>query len=137
MNSQKTVEVKHTSHRCSRVDNALSDPGSGSMLGVMLVSCIAVAATLLALVGNALICEAQARSAADMAALAAATALRDGDVGPCAVAVESAMLVEALVVACQIDGEDVMVTAAKPTMFAFLPHMEQRSRAGPQACDGQ
>ena len=61
-----------------------ADNGSGSVLGIVLVSLAAVGLVLVATVGNLLICRGRAQTAADAAALSAATALHEGRDSPCA-----------------------------------------------------
>lgn len=111
------------------------DAGSGSLLGVMLIIGVACCLTVLTLVGDAMVVSAQARSAADMAALAAASAVKAGEGDPCQAAVDNALSVEATVVECRIVDEDAMVSVSRRMLLPFLPPIEQRSRAGPEFCD--
>lgn len=112
-----------------------SDAGSGTMLGVVLIIGVAVCLTALTLVGNALVVSAQARSAADMAALAAAGAYQAGENEPCRAAVDNAAKVDATVVECRIVDEDALVSVSRRLLLTSLPPVEQRSRAGPEFCD--
>ncbi|MCH4160052.1 MAG: flp pilus-assembly TadE/G-like family protein [Bifidobacterium sp.] len=135
MTRSRTAIRSRGLHRCKCAFKGIGDDGSGSMAGALLILCIAVALTLLAVVGNALVCLSQARSAADMAALAVAAAYRSGEIDPCAAGFESAQMVGVHVLECQIDGEDAVVDVSKSTMLEFLPYVQQRSRAGPEDCD--
>ncbi len=112
-----------------------SDAGSGTMLGVVLIMGVAVCLTALTLVGNALVVSAQARSAADMAALAAAGAYQAGEKEPCRAAVDNAAKVDATVLECRIVDEDALVSVLRRLLLTSLPPVEQRSRAGPEFCD--
>ncbi|WP_238548494.1 Rv3654c family TadE-like protein [Bifidobacterium biavatii] len=126
-----------------------ADVGSGTVAGVMLILLVAVMLSVVAAAGNLLVCQARARSAADLAALSAAVALRDGADDSCGVAsvVVSSFArefagsglgsdgVASRLDACAIDGEDVQVTVAVATQVPFAPHVERSSRAGPVACE--
>lgn len=73
--------------------------------------------------------QAEAATAADLAALAAADALAVGGASPCAVAQESALRNGARLTGCTIQGEDVVVRAAVPA--GVLPEVTATARAGP------
>ncbi|MBW3093033.1 flp pilus-assembly TadE/G-like family protein [Bifidobacterium sp. 82T10] len=124
-----------------------ADAGSGTVAGVMLILLVAVMLSVVAAAGNLLVCQTRARSAADLAALSAAVALRDGVDDPCGVASTvvfsfarefagsglgsgDAMRLDD----CVIDGEDMQVIVAVATQVPFAPHVERSSRAGPVEC---
>ncbi|KFI95575.1 pilus biosynthesis protein TadE [Bifidobacterium scardovii] len=111
-----------------------ADIGSGTMAGMMLVMVAAVALAIIAAAGNLLICRSQARAVADLSAIAAAVALRDGSGDPCALAERSAQLNGAALESCSIDGEDVRLAVAVRTRVPFVPNISVRSRAGPVEC---
>ena len=111
-----------------------ADIGSGTMAGMMLVMVAAVALATIAAAGNLLICRSQARAVADLSAIAAAVALRDGSSDPCALAERSAQLNGAALESCSIDGEDVRLAVSVRTRVPFAPNISVRSRAGPVEC---
>lgn len=111
-----------------------ADIGSGTMAGMMLVMVAAVALAIIAAAGNLLICRSQARAVADLSAIAAAVALRDGSGDPCALAERSAQLNGAALASCSIDGEDVRLAVSVRTRVPFAPNISVRSRAGPVEC---
>lgn len=103
--------------------------GSGTVLVVGLLG-VAVALLLpLVLLASVAGARANAQGAADLAAIAGASAWHDQDGGaPCAVA--GSVLVEhgARLVSCEVRGEDVVVTAAVPTRVGDA---NATARAGP------
>nr|WP_274619249.1 Rv3654c family TadE-like protein [Bifidobacterium amazonense] len=126
-----------------------ADRGSGTVAGVMLIMLVAVMLSVVAAAGNLLVCQTRARAAADLAALSAAAALRDGADDPCGVAsaVASAFAREfngsgtgsgdaaARLDSCAVDDEDVQTTVSVATQVPFAPHVARSSRAGPVACE--
>lgn len=79
------------------------------------IAAFAVAAVLaitvgMLLVGRAAVAAHSARSAADLAALAGAHALREGK-DPCVVAAEVASANRAIAAGCTVDGYDVVIRA--------------------------
>lgn len=81
------------------------------------------------LLGGGMLAQAQAASAADLAALAAADALAAGTAAPCPVAIEAASRNGARLTSCDVQGDDVLVQVqvdATP-----LPAVGASARAGP------
>ncbi|WP_338063870.1 Rv3654c family TadE-like protein [Actinomyces ruminis] len=76
----------------------------------------------------------RARAAADLAALAGATALTSvvAPADPCATAQQVAQANGAELAACTLDGEDVTVAVAVPTRILGIPRRaDAAARAGP------
>lgn len=116
---------------------AHADEGSGTMAGVALIMLVAVLLTSVATAGHLLTRRAVARSAADLAALSAAVALRDGRGEPCVVAAAVASAHGGDLTSCAIGGDlggDVTVRVALATDVPFMPHVGIDARAGPVAC---
>jgi secretion/DNA translocation related TadE-like protein len=111
------------------------DSGSMTILGIgVLAAALAMGFALAALVGF-LTDRAQARAAADLAAIAGALAVREGLDGdgpdPCAVAAEAATANSALLISCHALGDgSIQVTVASGRAKAT-------ARAGPQWGAGQ
>ena len=98
---------------------------------------IAVAAAMIVLVaaiGNVMLCQSQARSVADAAALAAATALYQGKDNPCGEASEIVGIQRAILAECRVDNEDVIVNVHVTTRVAAVGEVSRAARAGPQVC---
>jgi secretion/DNA translocation related TadE-like protein len=96
-------------------------------MGLLLaVTMVAAGGTRVALAGH------RAGAAADLAALAAAQALRDGS-DPCAAATTVARANDARVAACEPDGLEVRVTveADTPRMVGLTWSVPASARAGP------
>lgn len=110
------------------------DDGSGTMAGVALILLVGVLLGAVASAGNLLICQANARSAADLAALSAAVLLRNGSDDPCAVALAVASANAVRLDKCDVDIEDVQVTVVAPTQVPFASYVSRTSRAGPVVC---
>nr|WP_274608137.1 Rv3654c family TadE-like protein [Bifidobacterium phasiani] len=109
--------------------------GSGTIMGVMMIMAVGLLLCALAALGQALICQARARGAADAVALSAAAALLYGDGDdPCAVAGVVAERNQARLDACVVDGEDVEVRVLVPTGMPIVDAAFGRSRAGPVPC---
>lgn len=84
-------------------------------------------------VGAAVVARHRAQAAADLAALAAAAAIVDGQADACARAAELARAMRTEAVACSVDGLDVIVTVEAPTdvsVFRMGP-AQAVARAGP------
>ena len=111
-----------------------ADSGSGSVLGIVLVSLVAVGLVLVAMVGNLLICRGKAQTAADAAALSAATALYEGRNSPCARAESVAAANKGTLTTCTVEEEDVLVDVGVDTSVLIVPRVVQSSRAGPVDC---
>ncbi|RBP97245.1 pilus assembly protein TadE [Bifidobacterium aemilianum] len=110
------------------------DRGSGTMAGVMLILLAALLMLTLAAGGDLLVRKARVRALADLSAIVAASALREGDEGACSLAHASARANQAQVAACAIEDEDVTVTINLRTSFPLLPQLSYQSRAGPVDC---
>ncbi|WP_281241804.1 Rv3654c family TadE-like protein [Actinomyces ruminicola] len=111
-----------------------AERGSGTVmvLGIIaVVLCLGLGATGLI---QAQAAGGRARSAADLAALAGATALTSvfAPADPCATAQRVARANGAELGACTINGEDVTVTVVVPTRILGIPRRaEAAARAGP------
>ena len=114
-----------------------ADEGSGTIVGVALIMLVAVLMSSVAVAGRLLTVRAAARSAADLAALSAAVALRDGAADPCAVAGTVASAHAGNLASCTVGGElggDVTVSVGIDTQVPFMPHIAIEARAGPVPC---
>lgn len=111
-----------------------ADKGSGSVLGIVLVSLAAMGLVLVAMVGNLLICRGRAQTAADAAALSAATALYEGRDSPCVRAASVAAANKGTLTTCTVEEEDVLVDVGVDTSVLIVPRVVQSSRAGPVDC---
>ena len=112
-----------------------SDPGSGTVLGIMLMALVGLGLVLAALLGNLMICRAHARTGADVSALAAASALDEGQAQPCTLASRVARLNRGVLTDCQVDGRDVKVSVGVDTGVSMMPRLVQSARAGPELCE--
>ena len=111
-----------------------SDPGSGTVLGIMLMTLVGLGLVLAALLGNLMICRTRARTGADVSALAAASALDEGQAQPCNLASRVARLNRGVLTDCQVDGGDVRVSVGVDTGVPMMPLLVQSARAGPEPC---
>ena len=111
-----------------------SDPGSGTVLGIMLMTLVGLGLVLAALLGNLMICRTRARTGADVSALAAASALDEGQAQPCNLASRVARLNRGVLTDCQVDGGDVRVSVGVDTGVPMVPRLVQSARAGPEPC---
>ncbi|PJM72406.1 pilus assembly protein TadE [Bifidobacterium primatium] len=111
-----------------------SDRGSGTVIGVGLVTAAAVLLSAILAVGNVLYCKSVAQTAADHAALAAATAHYESLGDPCAKAGGVASSNRARLAECSIMGEDVVVGASVTTRVPFVGEVTMRAKAGPKDC---
>ena len=111
-----------------------SDPGSGTVLGIMLMVLVGLGLGLAVLLGNLMICRTRARTGADVSALAAASALDEGQTQPCALASRVARLNRGVLTDCQVDGGDVKVSVGVETGIPMMPRLVQSARAGPESC---
>ncbi|MDE5640528.1 Rv3654c family TadE-like protein [Bifidobacterium castoris] len=110
------------------------DEGSATLVGAALVVAAAVLIGVLAAAGNIVLRQSQARTAADMAALGAASALWRGDGTPCAVAAWLSDANAGNLQRCDVDGDDVSVSVHVPTDVPFVDHVTADARAGPRPC---
>lgn len=112
------------------------EEGSGTMAGAMLVMLAAVMLTIIAFVGNLMLCQHKARSIADLAAFNAAYALwHQGLDDPCAFAGGIAAANEAVLADCEVQGDDIRLAISIDTDVPFAPHVRKEARAGPVLCD--
>jgi secretion/DNA translocation related TadE-like protein len=104
------------------------------VLAVVLVGVLAVAALLVALVGGAVTDQRRVESAADLGALAGASAAQRGRDG-CAAAVAMVARNEARLTSCSATGGTVTVRAARGTrlLLGLRFTLTSRARAGPAA----
>ena len=109
-----------------------SERGSATVLALPLLGALTVAAVLLAFVAGAVVTQRRAASAADLAALAGATALLSGGDG-CAEAATVALRNDASVASCEVDGTQLRVTVRAETaaLFGRGLTVSARARAGP------
>ncbi len=110
------------------------DPGSGTVLGIMLMALVGLGLVLAALLGDLMICRTRARTGADVSALAAASALDEGQAQPCNLASRVARLNHGVLTDCQVDGSDVRVSVGVETGVPMMPRLVQSARAGPEPC---
>ena len=106
--------------------------GSAAVLGTVLVAVLMMVAVLVAAVGGAVADSRRAASAADLAALAGASALQAGKDG-CAAARSNARRNGARVSFCRVDGQDVTVHTERSTQRVLGRRFTVRAvaRAGP------
>lgn len=112
------------------------DEGSATVVGVALVVAAAVLVGALAATGNIVLRQSQARTAADVAALGAASALWRGDGTPCAVAAWLSDANAGNLERCDVDGDDISVSVHVPTDVPFVDYVTASARAGPRPCGG-
>lgn len=107
--------------------------GAGTVLVLGVVLTIATALLAVSVLASGYLARRQAASAADLAALAAATRLADGGGDPCRTAAEIAAANFATLRQCAVQGFDVEVAVwvAVPGPMHWLPDQERRARAGP------
>lgn len=113
------------------------EQGSGTVTGVALVMVVGVLLVALAAGGNILLAGTVARTAADHAAVAGATALDQGNASPCAMAERLATANRARLAGCEVIGEDVRVRVAVRPTAGILPEVERSARAGPVECHAE
>ncbi|MDN5979709.1 Rv3654c family TadE-like protein, partial [Bifidobacterium mongoliense] len=77
-------------------------------------------------VGNLMVCQARARSAADLTALSSAAVLWHTQGDACAAAGTIADRHGGRLASCRVDGEDVVVTVAIPTRVPFAGEVSER-----------
>ncbi|QOL33217.1 flp pilus-assembly TadE/G-like family protein [Bifidobacterium eulemuris] len=112
-----------------------ADEGSGTMAGVMLIMVAGLMLAVAAAAGNLLVCQTQARAIADLAAIQAAVAWRQGRTDdPCALAADVAAVNDGDIGRCVVDGDDVELSVVVATMVPVAPQVERASRAGPVEC---
>ncbi|PLS31786.1 hypothetical protein Uis1B_0324 [Bifidobacterium margollesii] len=109
--------------------------GSGTVVGIGLVCAVGVMLSVILTVGNVLICKSVAQTAADGAALAAADALYESTGDPCAAAARIAARNRGVVRACQVQGEDVVVSASVDSRVPLIGKVRAQAKAGPKDCE--
>ncbi|MCK6212550.1 flp pilus-assembly TadE/G-like family protein [Georgenia sp. EYE_87] len=110
------------------------DRGAGSVLGLALVAVLLVLTLAVVGVARAVHARGTAQAAADLGALAAATALQDltGSAGdPCAVAGRVVAVNGAELTACRTRGEEVVVATRVPLADGTGLAARASARAGP------
>lgn len=111
-----------------------SDRGSATVVGAALIAGTALLLAAITAAGNVMLCRAQARTVADVAVLASATALANMSNDACSVARAVANDNDAVLDTCDVEGEEVQVCAAVATRVSFVQRVSICSRAGPVPC---
>jgi secretion/DNA translocation related TadE-like protein len=116
--------------RRERADRA--DQGAASLLTVAVGGLLVLVGAALSVVGAMVVAHRQAQSAADLAALAAATTLADGG-DACGTAGSWALANGADLAACAVDGREVRVrvVVTGPRWLGQVGDLEAEARAGP------
>jgi secretion/DNA translocation related TadE-like protein len=115
----------------------VSQRGSATVLGTVLVGVLATVTVLVVVVGAAVVDQRRVQAAADLGALAGAAAVQRGEDGCPAVAA----LVRrngARLTACVVQGQEVLVRTSRRTAL-LLGHrftVTSAARAGPQRAGG-
>ncbi|KAB8286936.1 pilus biosynthesis protein TadE [Bifidobacterium ramosum] len=112
-----------------------SDRGSGTVAGAMLILVVGVMLSVVAAAGHLLVCQRRAQAVADVVAVSAANALRNGSDDPCVIARVTASANEVRLRTCVVDAEDVQVTTIVPTQVPFAAQVSRSARAGPVDCE--
>jgi secretion/DNA translocation related TadE-like protein len=104
---------------------------------VVLVALLTTVALVATAAGGFVVAHRQAQLGADLAALAGATAARDGG-DPCAAARRIAQDNRAELTGCDVDGQDVVVRVQvhRKGPFAVARDLRARARAGPAGLSG-
>lgn len=136
MSCSRSAATQHIDRVLRRVRCILTraDRGSGTMAGVALIIVVGVLLAATASAGNLLLCQTRAQSAADLAAISAAVAVRNGTADSCAVARSIAVANGASLDSCVTDVEDVQVSVSVSTQVPFAPYVSRSARAGPVSC---
>jgi len=111
--------------------------GSAAVLATVLVAVLVVVALFVTAVGGAVVDRRRVAAAADLAALAGASALQSGNDG-CAAARSTARRNGARATSCAVEGEDVTVLTERRTQPVFGRRFTVRAtaRAGPEPPTG-
>ena len=109
------------------------DDGSASVLVLPLLAVLSLVGTTTVSVGLALVTRHRADAAADLAALAAASRVLDGQAAACGSAREVAVDNRARLTSCTFEGDTavVIVEVDAPGRLAALGPARTRARAGP------
>ncbi|RSX55158.1 pilus biosynthesis protein TadE [Bifidobacterium dolichotidis] len=110
-----------------------TDRGSMTVVGAALVMACALLIVAVVMGANVLLNHARAQSAADMAAIAGAQALREGQ-DACSAVHRVLQANAADLQSCEVIADDVLVIAARDVILPFLQHTSARARAGPMPC---
>lgn len=111
-----------------------NERGSGTVLALGIIGVLVVITVAISGLIQAQVASGRARSAADLSALAGATALSSvlAPADPCATAGRVAQANGAVLESCVVDGEDVVVTVSVHTTVLGVPRQAQSAaRAGP------
>jgi len=109
-----------------------NDRGSATVWALAIGLVIVSTATVLALAGAASVARHRAQAAADLAAIAAALQVWDGEVAACARADDVSARNGARLVACRLDDLDAVVTVeVSPPLLARFGSARASARAGP------
>lgn len=111
-----------------------AERGSGTVLGLALVVVLLAAVLAVALLGSVMTARGRAQAGADLAALAAATALdRHGPGAACESAAQTARANGVTLAACSVEDADVVVAATVEADLGALGRRAARAeaRAGP------
>ncbi len=111
-----------------------SQRGSGTVLALIVLMAAAVLLAGTAFAANLLGASSKATSAADMAALAAASARLEETDDFCIAARAVTDDYGARMTGCRPDGEDVIVTVSVSPGLRALPDVDRSARAGPREC---
>ncbi len=110
------------------------EQGAASVLAAVLIGLLMLIGCALGVASGLVVDHRRAQSAADLAALAAAGALRDG-ADPCSAGAEVAEANGAELASCDVRGEDVTVEVVVrgPRWLGWAGDLDSRARAGPGA----
>ncbi|MFC9350262.1 Rv3654c family TadE-like protein [Arthrobacter sp. NPDC057013] len=118
--------------RSNPVSGVESERGSGTVLAAALGMVVVMVMSLLLLLAQASAAASRAAAAADLAALAAADALRGVSAGePCAVAAAVAARHQATLISCTAGGDQSVEVSTELAAGPFLGVATGRARAGP------
>lgn len=105
------------------------------MSAVALIAVVAMLMCMIAAVTRIAIAKAQARTAADLAALAAAEAYWNGShADPCPVGAHTAQSNKASMASCAVVDTDVVIEAIVESQVPFVGAVQAQARAGPRPC---
>jgi secretion/DNA translocation related TadE-like protein len=119
------------------VADAGAERGSAAVLAVSLAALLAMVAVLVTAVAGAVTDRRRVASAADLAALAGASAVQAGRAG-CPAAAAVARRNGSVLVRCTVEGQDVSVRAERRTrqVLGFRMTVGCSARAGPETRSG-
>ena len=113
------------------------ESGSATVVGIAMLGLVLTVALACAGVGALFVAHRQAQAAADLGALAGATAIQRGQPA-CPEAARIALRNRAALTGCTVRGELVTVRVSVATMplLGRVRHTEASARAGPATADG-